>query len=233
MPDDAPKADTDCGRKHLYLVLRIAAVVAAICGSTIGYCTVLVGGLEVRVREVEKHDAANAARFESICDRIDRLDRRLERIGLLPHERTMPMARATDLADAIVTLLNGHEFSQDFTAERQFRPRYEMRDLKTLRVTVVPGGLEAERYSRTEDAETYRVGVAVQKKLGDEANEEAEIETLLDLAEEIDLYLRAQRIDSPEAVWTGTEHPTLYDPDHLDQLRCFTSVLTLTYVTTR
>ena len=59
------------------------------------------------------------------------------------------MPLALDIADAVVSELNQAQeppaagFGQTFTAVRAYRPVYDLADLKTLRVTVVPKGLEA------------------------------------------------------------------------------------------
>lgn len=66
----------DCGSKHLRWATAIIGIVLAICTATVAYCHSMVGSLEVRVRQIEKNDAANAARFESIKASLDRLERR-------------------------------------------------------------------------------------------------------------------------------------------------------------
>jgi hypothetical protein len=48
--------------------------------------------------------------------------------------------------------------------------------------------------------------------------------------EEIGLFLRDRRLAAcPAAVWLRTENVPIYAPEHLDELRQFTSVLTLTF----
>jgi len=69
--------DGDCGGKHLKLGLAIIGIVLAICSSTLGACYLMVGGLEERVRRVEQNDAANATRFESIRETLQRLEKGL------------------------------------------------------------------------------------------------------------------------------------------------------------
>jgi len=46
----------------------------------------------------------------------------------------------TDIAEAVKDALNGQDFSQAFTAERHYQPLFELKDMKTLHVTVVPRG---------------------------------------------------------------------------------------------
>jgi len=52
------------------------------------------------------------------------------------------MARIADIADAVVTALNGHTFSQPLTAARAYRPVFDLKDMTDLHVTVVPKGVE-------------------------------------------------------------------------------------------
>jgi hypothetical protein len=52
----------------------------------------------------------------------------------------------------------------------------------------------------------------------------------MELVQEIADRLRFDRLAGyPLAVWIKTEHTAIYAPEHLDQLRQFTSVLTLTF----
>jgi len=43
-----------------------------------------------------------------------------------------------NVASAVVAGLNDGEFSQELTAERKYQPAVELKDLKTLHVTIVP-----------------------------------------------------------------------------------------------
>jgi DNA-binding transcriptional MerR regulator len=50
--------------------------------------------------------------------------------------------------------------------------------------------------------------------------------TLREIAE----HFRGKRLGSfPDAIWVKTEHKPIYAAEHLDQLRQFTSVMTLTF----
>jgi len=68
----------DCAEKHRKWLGLIVGLVLAICTATMAYCHTAVGGLEVRVRQVEQNsaanDAANAARFEAIRESLGRLE---------------------------------------------------------------------------------------------------------------------------------------------------------------
>jgi hypothetical protein len=138
------------------------------------------------------------------------------------------MAVVTDIADAVVAELNGHTFSQPLTAARYYRPLFDLKDMAALHVSVVPKGVSVERLDRSRHQEEYQVDVAVQKKV--EALDNATLDALAGLVEEIRLFLQDRRLTSyPAAVWLRTENVPIYAPEHLDELRQFTSVLTLTF----
>ena len=68
--------------------------------------------------------------------------------------------------------------------------------------------------------------VAVQKKL--DAADNAEIDALMGLVEELAEFLRTTR-QFGDAVWVRTENSPVYSQEHIGEMRQFTSVLTLTY----
>ena len=77
------------------------------------------------------------------------------------------MAVIIDIADAVVTELNGATLSLPLTAERHYRPIFDLKDMKTLHVTVVPKGVEVTPAGRSNNHYDYQIDVAVQKKLAD------------------------------------------------------------------
>ena len=138
------------------------------------------------------------------------------------------MPLITQVAEAVLADLNGAEFSQPFTAVRSYLPRSDLAELKTLKVTVVPSGLIVVTASRGQSQQDVAIDVAVQQKLSGENN--ADLDPLLALAEEIAAYFRGKRLTTfADAIWVKTEFKTIYAPDHIDQLRTFTSVVTLTF----
>jgi len=138
------------------------------------------------------------------------------------------MATINEIAQAVVTELNSASFSLPFTAERRYLPRFELSDLQTLRVTVVPQGVTTEAAARAHNQYDYAIDVAVQQKLSDDENDP--IDDLLTLVEELADFFRLRRLaDYPAAHWIKTDHKAIYAPEHLDQLRQLTSLLTLTY----
>lgn len=138
------------------------------------------------------------------------------------------MPLITQVAEAVVAALNAATFSQPIAAARSYLPRVELADLKTLKVTVVPSSVSIVTASRGQTQRDVAIDVAVQKKLANEQN--ADLDPLLTLAEEIAEHFRGKRLDSfPDAAWVKTEFKPIYAPEHIEQLRTFTSVLTLTF----
>lgn len=142
------------------------------------------------------------------------------------------MALIIDIVDEVVEELNAGAFSLPFTATRGYLPRFELGDLETLRVTVVPKGLEIVRASRDARQHDYQLDVAVQKKLG--ATDAAEIDPLMDLVEEVADYFDGRALDTdPVARCLTVENVPIYAPEHMHEHRVFTSVLTLSFRTWR
>ena len=145
------------------------------------------------------------------------------------------MATVVEITDAIVAVLNNHSFSQPFTARRCYVPAFDLKEMKNLHVTVVPRGVELSTVSRSMIQHDVQIDVAVQRKLpapADPAGDQAFIDTLMGLVQEIADVLRAVGYFG-EAQWVKSENKPIYSPEHLEQLRQFTSVLTLTLRTLR
>jgi hypothetical protein len=138
------------------------------------------------------------------------------------------MAVITDIADAIVAELNGATFSQPVTAVRSYLPQYDLTEMQTLHVTVVPKGVVLGSADRSRGQGDYSIDVAVQRKFA--AGDNADLDGLTNLVEEIINHFRGRRLDSyPDAAWLKTEQTVLYAPEHMAELRQFTSIVTFTY----
>jgi len=131
------------------------------------------------------------------------------------------------IADAIVSYLTGNAFAMPLEVVRAYLPTLDLGDFTNIRVTIVPRESEDVPETRTQRELTYKLDVGVQKKLASFD----EIDGLMLLVESIIDYLWAskQLPTMPQAMLRGVEHTTMYSADHLDQLRQFTSVFTLTY----
>ena len=136
------------------------------------------------------------------------------------------------VTEAVVTALNAGTFSQSVTAVRHYLPRFDLAEVKDLHVSVVPKGIEVAQATRDKGTFDYRIDVAVQKKLT--SGSAAELDPLLALVEEIAESFRGKRLPGMStAMWVKTEHAPVYAPEHLQELRQFTSVMTLTFRVTR
>jgi hypothetical protein len=138
------------------------------------------------------------------------------------------MSTITDIADAVVTGLNAGTFSQEFTAQRSYRPVMDLPQLQALHVTVVPRDVTIASAGRDRNQHDCRIDIAVQKKVDQE--QPAEIDSLMDLVEEIIECFQGHRLDDyPDAALVRIENAPIYSVEHMDQHQVFTSVVTLTY----
>jgi hypothetical protein len=138
------------------------------------------------------------------------------------------MATITDIADAVVTELNGHTFSQALAAVRYYRPVFDLGEMQTLHVSIMPKGVTIERADRSHNQYDFAIDVAVQKKF--ESGNNTELDALMSLVEEIADFFRMRRLTScSSAIWVRTDNVPVYAPEHMEEFRQFTSVLTLTF----
>jgi hypothetical protein len=134
------------------------------------------------------------------------------------------MALLIDIADAVAVELNNAELPQEFTAKVNLKPEFELKDLKNLKVTVVPKSLKFSGATRQESAKEVQIDIGVQKKTADPD----QLAELLQLVEGIaGIFDRKRLTGYPKAVCIGIENDPVYDPEHLRQYRQFTSVITL------
>jgi hypothetical protein len=144
------------------------------------------------------------------------------------------MSTIVAIADAVVDRLNAGSFSIPVTAVRHHQPTFDLADLETLRVSVVPRSLTVTGASRRQSQFDALIDIGVQKRLApapsSAGDEDAEIDALLDLVEELADNLRFERLPTvPEAVWVGVAQEPVVAAEHLEQHRQFTSILTVTY----
>lgn len=138
------------------------------------------------------------------------------------------MATVIDLADAVVTLLAAGSFSQAFTPVRRVLPDFNLPELATLRVTVVPKAVEITAATRSTHQYDLQVDIGIQKKLGSDLD--AEVAALVTLVDEIEAYLQSKALSGAAwATWMRTVNDPVYVMEHLKEKRAFTSVLTVTY----
>jgi len=141
------------------------------------------------------------------------------------------MATITDIADAVVAELNDASFSREFTAARSYLPRFELPEMAELHVTVVPRGLAITTASRAGHRHDYRIDVAVQRKL--QSTDASEVDGLMGLMEEVADHFRGRTLDTPPAACVAVENEPVYVAEHMDEMRQFTSLITMTFRTWR
>lgn len=138
------------------------------------------------------------------------------------------MSVIIDISDALVAEINNGTFSQPVTAIREYVPCYDLSEMHDLHVTVVPQEVRLAGGDRSRGQGDFSIDVAVQQKL--QQGDNAEIDQLTGFTEELMDYLRAKRLTQyPNAAWLHTDQRVLYAPEHVIELRQFTSVFTLTY----
>ena len=138
------------------------------------------------------------------------------------------MNRIEEIADAIVAELNAGSFGQTLGAERAYQPTFDLQEMKDLRVTVVPKSITTAVASRADDQVDFAIDIGIQKKLGSDADTEADV--LMALVTEIAAFLNRRPLTAaPDVTWVSAANEPIFSPEHFEQLRQFTSVLTVTY----
>ena len=136
------------------------------------------------------------------------------------------MAKLTEIADAVVEVLNGASLTPEFTAVRTLLPIYDLKALKQLKVSVVPKSRKITQGTRIHNIDEIQIDIGVQKKFSDDS----ELDGSLKLVEDICALFKAERLEGyPSAICVKKENEPIYDPAHLRQFRQFTSVITLTF----
>jgi hypothetical protein len=132
----------------------------------------------------------------------------------------------TQIANAVKTELNDSTFSISFAAEMTLLPVFELADMRDLKVTVVPKAQSFQRISRIAGGREIQIDIGVQKKF----SAQSEAEELLGLVEEIATFFDGKRLTGANnAICVKVANEPVYAPEHIQQYRQFTSVLTLTF----
>jgi hypothetical protein len=134
-------------------------------------------------------------------------------------------ARIIELADSVTAALNAATFSQSFTAERLYLPRFEAEELEQLRVSVVPVGSKAINLARGQQQIEYTIVVVIAKRI---TTEPTAMDALIQLAEEIADHFYANRIIS-NYTCKDIQIDPIYSPDHVLQYSAFTCAIELTF----
>jgi len=137
------------------------------------------------------------------------------------------MSVIIELANAVVAHLNSGLFGQAFTAQRQYLPLFDLPEMATLHVTVVPKGMAISALDRLRDNYDFDIDVAVQQKTDGSPDQ---LDPLMTLVEQIADSFRTPKLATyPAARCTAVKNVPVYAQEHLHEMRQFTSVLTLTF----
>jgi len=138
------------------------------------------------------------------------------------------MSRLIDLAEAVRVGLNAETFSMIFTPIRTYRPVFDLQEMATLRVSVVPKAILIVKADRLRNQRDLVIDIGIQQKITTPG--QGSMDALMDLVEEIETYLEAEDNRTfGTAVWVSTENAPVFSQEHLADLRQFTSILTVTY----
>ena len=156
------------------------------------------------------------------------------------------MSISADIANALVSTLNdgsglivtdwgstqtGYQ-TVSVTASRTWLPVFELDDMYSTRVTVVPRQHTSIVASRSHLEHEVSCDIGIQKKLKrSKADEDAEIDYLVNFADSIrdKVSFVDHVISGHHASFLSINSETLLAPDHLEEMRQFTHVLTVTY----
>lgn len=138
-------------------------------------------------------------------------------------------SRIIDIADAVVEAMNAGTFSQAFTAVRAYLPQFDLKEMATLHVTVVPKSVASEMASRSAYQSDYQIDLAVQQRLA--SADESLLDPFMALVQEIADFWRFRGIRAAgrDFACVKVANDPIYSPEHLAQMQQFTSVLTLTF----
>ncbi|MEO1535558.1 MAG: hypothetical protein AAFS11_08365, partial [Planctomycetota bacterium] len=123
---------------------------------------------------------------------------------------------------------DGDGFTEPVEAVRAYRPSYDLEQLGELRVSVVPRSVTTANLARQQSQVDCTVDVGLQQRV--DAGDDARLDALLDLAEQIGDHLRHKRLPGyPQAAWLSIEHEPVVAAEHLDERSSLTTVLSVTY----
>ena len=135
------------------------------------------------------------------------------------------MIEALEISKQLAAVLNSGQFSQEFTAAARALPEYDLAQLKSLAVSVVPKSAEIVNLTRAVTNLEIEVDVALQKKVSKDLD--GDVEELLKLVSEIVKFLN--RKDISGAKFKKIANEPIYSSEHLNEKRLFTSLITVTY----
>lgn len=126
------------------------------------------------------------------------------------------MSNIVDLAAAVADTL------ADYNAEVLYFPTFDLRDLETMRVIVVPVNPEYKTVSRSAHEELLKVQIGFLKR-----GYEDDLSDLLQTVEALGLSFLNKKLLNATCVCVA--YNPIYSPEHLRERGQFTSVIELTF----
>ncbi len=111
---------------------------------------------------------------------------------------------------------------EEYHAELLYSPEFELRELETMRVVVVPVGTEYKTLSRASHEELLKVSVGVLKRATEDGLPE-----LLQFVEELGRGFLNRKLAG--AICIGVAYNPIYASEHLRERGQFTSVIELEF----
>jgi len=136
-----------------------------------------------------------------------------------------------DVADAVAAELNGHSFSQEFTATRTYADWDEELTNSILRCDLVPvASMQTDLETRGSVSYLCSVDIGLRKKLDAGSGGHvtaATVDDLVRLVEEVHEWTIGRELDI--ATWDSTVLVAAFVPEHLRQMNQFTGIVRITY----
>jgi hypothetical protein len=131
------------------------------------------------------------------------------------------------VAEAVRYEINLGAYSQSVSAVRYYQPRFELAEMDTLHVSVVPRSISEKQLSRALTSFDCTIDVGIQQR---SSMDQTTLDELTKLAAEIAHRLRSNPLTAlPDARLMELQMDPVFAADHLDELRQFTSVLSARY----
>lgn len=126
------------------------------------------------------------------------------------------MSEVLKIAEAVASEL------AEYQAEVQFAPEFELRDLETMRIIVVPSATEYKTLSRSAHEELLKVQIGILKRATED-----DLGELLRFAEGIGLGFLRKKLAGATCVIVA--YNPIYSADHLRERGQFTTVIELVF----
>jgi len=135
-------------------------------------------------------------------------------------------ALVSNLCDEVTAILNATDFGVECTATKSYVPSLELKGAgETVYLTVAPQTTGYRRDSRSATGRPVEIGIGIQRRLPRE-DPDTVVETMLDVVERVATELHGTRVAALSAVCISIQNDPIYAPDHMKDVRLFTSVLT-------